>query len=198
MKRMIQLSILSALVILGAANIVFYDQCELQEGVTLTGYFTPVETEYSDDEHTRVKTDAGYRSYRKGFWKDVLIEWVGISEHDGVVGIWEMIDGKPDAHIDQGTPLDAEGGDLRPYSTGLLFTPGTAASNNLPPGTVLRIVTSDSLPLWMQPLYRVTDTIGGPHDEIHVDLYMGEGLAAKAKTEEVTMLDGTGRICVYQ
>ena len=195
---MISLSILSAFVILGVSDFMFYSHCELDDAVTITGYFTPLEREHAEEPTVRVKTESGWRSYREGFWDDVLIEWVGISDHDGVVSIWSYgSDDKPNVYIDLELPMDALGNKLTTFVAGKIFTPGTAASNHLEPGTIIRIIKEPRAPLWTQPLYHVTDTIGGPHDKKHVDLYMGEGLAAKEKTNTVTKLNGSGTICVY-
>ncbi len=196
---MIPLSILSALVIFGVSDFMFYSQCQLDDSVTITGYFTPVEHEYAAEPTVRVETESGWREYRQGFWDDLLIEWVGVSQNDGVVSIWSYgTDGKPNVYTDLAKPMDALGEELVTYVTGKIFTPGTAASNHLEPGTIVRVIENAQAPLWTQPLYRVTDTIGGPNDEKHIDLYMGEGLAAKAKTNTVTKLDASGTICIYQ
>ena len=197
-KTMVSLSILSALVIFGVSDFMFYSHCQMDDAVTITGYFTPVEVEYAAEPTVRIETESGRREYRKDFWDDLLIEWVGISEHDGVVSIWSYgSDRKPNVYTDLAMPMDALGGLLTTFTAGKIFTPGTAASNHLEPGTVVRVIEQPLAPLWTQPLYHVTDTIGGPNDEKHIDLYMGEGLAAKERANAVTKLSGTGTICIY-
>lgn len=196
---LIELSVLSSFIVFAGNQAAWYSQCEMVDGVTITGYFTPIEAEYASEPTVTVTTDTGRTTFRKAFWDDVNIEWAGISLNKGVLGLWQADrDPELEVHTHLPRPLDAQGGALQTFSRLQPFTPGTAASNNLPAGTILRVRTNPATPLWLEPLYQVTDTIGGPHDDTHVDLYMGEGLQAKAATYPVTRLAGTGSICVYQ
>jgi len=160
-------------------------ECSMRPA-TLTGYFTPIASEYITRPGDIISLD---------FLKLFVIQWMGITERWGVIGLWDSDgDGKVNLQINLPCPLDAQGDCLVAYDDAEPDQPGTAASNYLEPGTLLRLggATGD--------LYKITDTIGVTqgHDEtLLIDLYMGEGETALQKARDVNQIDGAGRVCVY-
>jgi|GEM_PF-4901164 len=177
-----------ALFILGnvlAAPVALAASCSMQPA-TITGYFTPIDTDYYHKPGDLLSLD---------FLKLFIIQWMGITERWGVIGLWDSDgDGQVNVHINLPCPLDAQGNCLVAYDDTQPDKPGTAASNYLEPGTQLRVGGPTG------NLYTITDTIGitNGHDEtLLIDLYMGEGEAALQKARDVNQINGTGRVCVY-
>lgn len=160
-------------------------ECRLQPA-TLTGYFTPIASEYTNPTNTLLPWD---------FLKLFVVQWMGITERWGVIGLWDSDgDGQVNVHINLPCPLDARGDCLVAYNDSQSDVPGTAASNTLPPGTLLRIGGPAG------NLYKITDTIGvtnGHDEDLLIDLYFGEGEQAHDKAKENVKLDGSGQVCVY-
>lgn len=162
------------------------NSCEIRPA-TLTGYFTPIDTDY-------VKAAGDILPF--DFLRLFVVQWMGITERFGVIGLWDSDgDGKVNVHINLPCPLDAHGECLVAYDPNFPDRPGTAASNTLAPGTLLRVGGPTG------NLYKITDTIGvtNGHDEsLLIDIYFGEGNSAHEAAKDVVRLNGTGEVCVYK
>jgi len=160
-------------------------ECSMRPA-TLTGYFTPIASDYVTRPGDIISLD---------FLKLFVIQWMGITERWGVIGLWDSDgDGRVNLQINLPCPLDAQGQCLVAYDDNQPEVPGTAASNTLAPGTLLRVGGSSG------PLYKITDTIGvtqGHDESLLVDIYYGEGEQAHNVAKENVHLNGAGKVCVY-
>jgi 3D (Asp-Asp-Asp) domain-containing protein len=140
------------------------------EGWYVTGYFTPVETEFSGPERSISIPGHGTESFKGSFLSKVRIEGWGRTRFGWCVGRYGGSWHKSDE------PQDAGGHPLREGS--LARDPDL-----IPAGSE---VTIPSLPEpWNTTVFTPNDT-GGAITGYHVDLYCGEGSQAEQMTFRIT------------
>ncbi|HEV7406437.1 MAG TPA: N-acetylmuramoyl-L-alanine amidase [Chthoniobacteraceae bacterium] len=146
------------------------DNGTCSDGWYVTGYFTPVETDFSGSERTIQVQGHGAETFKASFLSKVRIEGWGRTRFGWCVGYyggqWHR---SPE-------PLDAGG---RPLEDGTL-----ARDPDLIPSDTQ--ITLPSLPApWNAKVFRPSDT-GGAIIGQHVDVYCGEGYAAEQMTFQIT------------
>jgi 3D (Asp-Asp-Asp) domain-containing protein/peptidoglycan/xylan/chitin deacetylase (PgdA/CDA1 family) len=144
-------------------------------GWTATGYFTPYENDYNGSKIT-VKVDGISRTFFKSFLDDVNEESTGKSKEGDYIVTYNA--GKTYNSIDK--PLTSIGTVLR--------IGDIATDPSVIPSLTKNVMIPTLLPPWNSQIFTATDTgliIKGKH----IDVYTGEGKAAKDETIRITSSD---------
>ncbi len=166
----ITVSILSSRFVLASHD----EVCSSQWHVT--GYFTPVEVDYSQSELSQVHIERfGKSIHSKAFLKAVKIEGWGRTKDGWYLGRFSNKWHKSKQ------PLNSIG---KPLQTGSIATDRTI----IPTGSKLKI---PSLPNNLKHQLYVSDDVGSAIKNTHVDIYTGEGRQAEKTTYEITGKDHT-------
>jgi 3D (Asp-Asp-Asp) domain-containing protein len=137
----------------------------------VTGYFTPVELDYSQSEQAQISIEKmGTSFHSAAFLKAVKIEGWGKTKEGWYLGRFSNKWHKSDY------PLNSIG---KPLKTGSIATD----RNVIPTGTTLKI---PSLPNKLKHQLYVSDDVGSAIKNTHVDIYTGEGRKAEKATYEIT------------
>jgi Calcineurin-like phosphoesterase/3D domain len=148
----------------------------------ITGYFTPVESDYSGSKRTIFVEDVGSKSYPSSFLDAVEKEGWGKTNEDfyigrqGSGGEWVNSDYAQDS-IDQ------------PLKIGLTVAVDPSMINH---GTKLKVPTLPGE--WGRLTYTAND-IGKSIKGKHIDVFTGEGKSAEQQTFEITGRGNT--VCLY-
>lgn len=147
------------------------------DGWHVTGYFIPVEGDYSSTSLVTIWTDKGSRTFYKGFVDKVRIEGSGKTRAGDYLGYWSG-----GYHITS-TPLTA---------TGKTLQVGHVAVDRsvIPMHTSLTIPTLPSP--WNARTFAAEDTGPGIQGK-EVDVFTGMGKAAEAETYRITGYNN--RVC---
>lgn len=141
------------------------------DGWEITGYYTPVETDYSSETEEIVITAFGNESFAKTFLKAVKMEGWGKTRFGWYLGYYSG------AYHKAGFAKDARGNPLRIGSVAV-------DRNEIPLG---RQLTIPGLPgNWGEMVYIACD-VGGMINSKHIDVYCGEGKGALNVTKKVTI-----------
>ena len=142
----------------------------------VTGYFTPIETEYSQTEQTQISVEkTGNSIHSSAFLDAVKIEGWGKTKDGWYLGRFSNKWHKS-KH-----PLNSLG---KPLRTGSIATDKSV----IPTGTSLTIPT---LPNNLKHQRYVSDDVGSAIKNLHIDIYTGEGQQAEKMTYEITGKDHT-------
>lgn len=142
----------------------------------VTGYFTPIEAEYSQSDKVKIKIEKlGESIHSSAFLKAVKIEGWGKTKAGWYLGRFSNKWHKSNK------PLNAMG---KPLDIGSIATD----KNIIPTGAVLKI---PSLPNALKDQLYVSDDVGSAIKNAHVDIYTGEGRQAEQTTFEITGKDHT-------
>ena len=142
----------------------------------VTGYFTPVESDYLQTDKTKINIEKlGESTHASAFLKVVMIEGWGKTKDGWYLGRFSNKWHKSNK------PLNALG---KPLDVGSIATD----KNLIPTGAVLKI---PSLPNALKDQLYVSDDVGSAIKKTHVDIYTGEGKQAEAVTYEITGKDHT-------
>jgi len=140
----------------------------------VTGYFTPIELDYTQSEQRQVYIESvGKSVHSKAFLKAVKIEGWGKTKYGWYLGRFSNKWHKSKY------PLNSIG---KPLKTGSIATD----KNVIPTGSTLII---PSLPNNLKHQIYVSDDVGSAIKNTHVDIHMGEGKQAEKKTYEITGRD---------
>lgn len=140
----------------------------------VTGYFTPLEIDYSRTELSQIYIEKlGKSVHSKAFLKEVKIEGWGKTKDGWYLGRFSNKWHKSKY------PLNSIG---KPLKTGSIATDTTV----IPTGSTLII---PSLPNKLKHQIYVSDDVGSAIRNTHVDIYMGEGKQTEKTTYEVTGKD---------
>jgi 3D (Asp-Asp-Asp) domain-containing protein/peptidoglycan/xylan/chitin deacetylase (PgdA/CDA1 family) len=143
-------------------------------GWNITGYFTPVENDYSGELETVLVGDEKVsRTFFKSFLDDVNIEATGKTREGDYLATYDA--GK--TYVSHSDPLAAQGTKLE---IGDIATDPTV----IPTGTD-HVTISTLPPPWNNYFFAATDT-GGLIKGKHIDVYTGEGKAAEQETFWIT------------
>ncbi|MDN3649293.1 3D domain-containing protein [Reinekea marina] len=143
----------------------------------ITGYYTPVESEYNGKNATITVTGIGTLSFNQSFLKDVKMEGWGKTRHDWYLGYYGQRWHKSNK------PLNA---------LGQALVIGTAATDHKYIGSGQQFYVNSSAELLQKQVFKAGD-VGQKIRKKHVDIYTGEGSLAKIQTWELT---GEGTICL--
>lgn len=165
------------------------DEMHCSEGWRITGYFTPIEADYSSGQTTEVEVgDHGRFSFDSEFVKIVFDEEKGFGEGWGKTrfgwylgnynGRWHRAD----------APLDANNSPLKVNSI--------AVDNTLIP--VDSTVTIPGLPDEFGKTDFIANDVGVTVHGKHIDVYTGEGKTAQREMYRVTFEDDNDlqRVCL--
>lgn len=142
----------------------------------VTGYFTPVENDYSQADTIKINIEKqGESIHAAAFLKEVRVEGWGKTKEGWYLGRFSN-----KWHKSQ-QPLNAMG---KPLTTGSIATD----KNIIPAGAMLKI---PSLPNHLKHQLYVSDDVGSAIKSTHVDIYTGEGWQAEQTTYEITGRDHT-------
>jgi 3D (Asp-Asp-Asp) domain-containing protein len=142
----------------------------------VTGYFTPVEADYSQEQQKQIYVEkTGASIHSETFLKAVKIEGWGKTKEGWYLGRFSNKWHK--SH----SPLNSLG---KPLKTGSIATDRKL----IPAGTTLKI---PSLPNDLKHQLYVSDDVGSAIKNTHVDIYTGEGRQAEKTTYEITGKDHT-------
>jgi 3D (Asp-Asp-Asp) domain-containing protein len=137
----------------------------------VTGYFTPIEEDYSQTNKIKIKVEKmGESVHSMDFLLEVKVEGWG-KTNDG----WYLGRFSNKWHRSE-FPLNAMG---KPLDVGSIATD----RNIIPVGETLRI---PSLPNNLKHQLYVSDDVGSAIKSTHVDVYTGEGKQAEKTTYEIT------------
>ena len=135
-------------------------------GWNITGYFTPVENDYSGELETVLVGDEKVsRTFYKSFLDDVNVEATGKTREGDYLATYDA----GENYISHSDPLAAQGTKLE---IGDIATDPTV----IPTGTD-HVAISTLTPPWNNYFFAATDT-GGLIKGKHIDVYTGEGSAS--------------------
>ena len=156
------------------------DEMHCSEGWRITGYFTPVETDYMSEDRTDVEIEGvGRMSFDSEFVRTVFDEELGYGEGWGKTRFgWYLgnYDGRWHKSDD---PLDANNSPLLENSV--------AVDNALIPNG--SIVTIPGLPDEYGKKEFISNDVGVTVHGKHIDVYTGEGKQAEEEMYRVTFED---------
>jgi len=142
----------------------------------VTGYFTPVETDYSQTAQIKINIEKmGISVHAMDFLKAVKIEGWGKTKDGWYLGHFS------NKWHRSNKPLNAMG---KPLDIGSVATD----KNIIASGEMLRI---PSLPNYLKSQLYVSDDVGSAVKSTHIDIYTGEGKLAEKTTWEITGKDHT-------
>jgi 3D (Asp-Asp-Asp) domain-containing protein len=159
------------------------------DGWRTTGYFTPIETDYSSKAVREIEVrGAGKMSFDVDFLRVVFDESRGFGEGWGKTRFGWYLGNYNDAWHKSDAPLDA--------NNAALLTNSVAVDNSLVPNdSKLRI---PGLPGANGTITYIANDVGVTVHGKHIDIYTGEGKAAERAMYEVTFEDEDHlqRVCV--
>lgn len=162
------------------------DDCT--DGWRITGYFTPIETDYDSTEMREIEiAEAGKIKFSAQFLDVVFDENKGYGEGWGKTRFgWYLGNYDGEWHKSD-APLDAHNRALKPNSV--------AVDNSfIPNNSILKI---SGLPEEYADKSFIANDVGVTVHGKHIDVYTGEGKDAEQKMYEVTTDDGsTATVCV--
>lgn len=162
------------------ANVPPADEMHCSEGWRITGYFTPVETDYNSGETTEVEiVGLGKMSFDAEFVRTVFDEEKGFGEGWGKTRFGWYLGNFDDRWHKSGEPLDAHNSALKPNSI--------AVDNSLIPND--SIVEIPGLPGEYGHEKFVANDVGVTVHGKHIDIYTGEGKDAEREMYRVTFED---------
>jgi 3D (Asp-Asp-Asp) domain-containing protein len=139
-------------------------------GWRITGYYTPLETDFHGAPQQITVQGQGTDSFPGDFLAGVQMEGWGQTRHGWFLGYYAKKYTSADA------PQSARG---RPLAVGSL----AVDKNEIPFGSSVRI---PGLPApWNNQLF-VADDVGSMINQKHVDVYCGTGASAQAQTMRIT------------
>ena len=155
-----------------AANAGEFKTCS--QGWTLTGYFTPVEKDFSGTADFVHVNGVGEESFAEAFLKAVKMEGWGRTRHGWYLGFFSGAFHKGKFAKDAlGQPLEI--GSVAVDKSEIPFK---------------RKLTMPDLPdAWGKAIYTAVD-VGGAINEKHIDVYCGEGAEAEKLTKKLTIKPG--------
>lgn len=140
----------------------------------VTGYFTPVESDYPQSDKTKINIERlGASTHASAFLRVVMIEGWGRTKDGWYLGRFSNKWHKSN------NPLNALG---KPLNVGSIATD----KNIIPTGVILKI---PSLPNALKDQIYISDDVGSAIKSTHVDIYTGEGKLAEKVTYEITGKD---------
>lgn len=144
----------------------------------VTGYYTPVESEYTGASHSITVTNHGQQTFPRSFLDSVKMEGWGKTRFGWYLGYY----GGRWHHNPH--PLDSVG---KPLSVGAVATdPGVVATGST-------VVIADLSEPFNKHRFVARD-VGTLVKHKHIDIYTGEGDTAKELTWHVT---GEKTVCIY-
>jgi len=159
------------------------------EGWRITGYFTPIETDYDSGKKTEVDVvGVGKMSLDSDFVKVIFDNEVGFGEGWGKTRFGWYLGNYSDSWHKSSDPLDANNSPLRQNSI--------AVDNKLIPNN--SIVTIPGLPGDYGKKQFIANDVGVSVHGKHIDIYTGEGKEAQREMYRVTFEDETHdlqRVC---
>jgi 3D (Asp-Asp-Asp) domain-containing protein len=162
------------------ANVPPADEMHCSEGWRITGYFTPVETDYSSGETTEVEINGvGKMSFDAEFVRTVFDEQKGFGEGWGKTRFGWYLGNFDGGWHKSGEPLDAHNSPLK--------TNSIAVDNSLIPND--SIVEIPGLPGEYGHEKFVANDVGVTVHGKHIDIYTGEGKDAEREMYRVTFED---------
>ncbi len=142
----------------------------------VTGYFTPIELDYPEEEQIEINIEKLGRSHHSAnFLKAVKVEGWGKTKAGWYLGRFSNKWHKSKY------PLNSQG---RPLTTGSIATD----NKFIPSGSSIKI---PSLPDKLKHKLYVSDDVGSAIKHTHIDIYTGEGREAEKITFEITGKDHT-------
>jgi 3D (Asp-Asp-Asp) domain-containing protein len=161
-------------IIQAIANTAFVQQADptwvCSDGWYITGYFTPVETDYSGASESVFIEGVGSDTFNSAFLSEVRTEGWGKTRYGWYIGYYSSTWHKSNA------PLDSAD---RPLVDGTIAVDPALISM----GSSVKIPTLPSP--WSGKIYAATDVGSGIVGK-HIDVYCGEGSAAEQETYRIT------------
>jgi len=145
---------------------------------TVTGYYTPLESDYSGDSRSIPVTKHGLQSFPRSFLSAVRMEGWGKTRFGWYLGYYNR------QWHRNAQPLDAQG---RPLTLGAVATDPDVVST----GSTVVVANLD------KPLSEhrfVARDVGALVKNNHIDVYTGEGETAQKLTWHIT---GQRTVCIY-
>ncbi|MGI8554897.1 MAG: 3D domain-containing protein [Pyrinomonadaceae bacterium] len=166
----------------------FQEDFEASDGWRITGYFTPVETDYDSGETREVKIkNFGREKFDKAFLDTVFDETKGYGEGWGKTRFGWYLGNYDGAWHKADAPLDANNAPLQKNSV--------AVDNDLIPNdSEVRI---PSLPDGFGEMTFIANDVGVTVHGKHIDVYCGEGKAAMREMYRITREDRDDLTRVY-
>jgi len=153
---------------------------ECSEGWRITGYYTPVETDFDSTQTTEIEVKGvGKLSFNAEFLKIVFDEDQGYGEGWGKTRFGWYIGNYNGAWHKSDAPLDAHDAPLLPNS--IAVDPLL-----IPNGSIVQI---PDLPLGFADIRFVGNDVGVTVHGKHIDIYTGEGKAAGRLMRSITFED---------
>jgi 3D (Asp-Asp-Asp) domain-containing protein len=153
---------------------------ECSEGWRITGYFTPIETDYNSAETREIEiSGVGKMKFNADFLNVVFNEDEGFGEGWGKTRFGWYLGNYDGAWHKSDAPLDA-------HSTAL--DPNSVAVDNkvIPNNSLVRI---PGLPAEFAAKTFIANDVGVTVHGKHIDVYTGEGKDAERKMDEITFED---------
>jgi 3D (Asp-Asp-Asp) domain-containing protein len=158
------------------------NQEECTIGWYITGYFTPVESDYGGSNRTIFVEGIGSKRYPSAFLDVIETEGWGKTKEGFYIGHY----GSGDSWVKSDYAQDSR---QQPLKTDKTVAVDTSLINH---GTNLKIPTLPGK--WGSLIYTATD-IGTTIEGKHIDIFTGEGKLAEQQTFEIT---GTGNtVCLF-
>jgi 3D (Asp-Asp-Asp) domain-containing protein len=147
------------------------------DGWRITGYFTPIETDYSSAPTREIEIkNVGTMSFNSDFLRSVFDEEKGYGEGWGKTRFGWYLGSYNGAWHKADNPLDANNSPLRPNSV--------AVDNSIIPNdSAVRI---PGLPGQYGKMEFISNDVGVTVHGKHIDIYTGEGKAAEREMFDVT------------
>jgi len=164
------------------------DEMHCSEGWRITGYFTPVETDYASGEMTELEVERlGKVSFDAEFIRTIFDGEQGFGEGWGKTRFGWYLGNYHGGWHKADAPLGANNSPLKPNSV--------AVDRTLIP--VDSIVTIPGLPGDLGDTKFIADDVGVSVHGKHIDVYTGEGKNARREMYEVTFEDDDDlqRVC---
>jgi 3D (Asp-Asp-Asp) domain-containing protein len=156
------------------------DEMHCSEGWRITGYFTPIEDDYSSGKMTEVEVvGAGKMSFDSEFVRTVFDEQKGFGEGWGKTRFGWYLGNYNGAWHKSDEPLDANNSPLR--------TNSVAVDNSLIPND--STVEIPGLPDQYGKEKFIANDVGVTVHGKHIDVYTGEGAEAGREMHRVTFED---------
>jgi 3D (Asp-Asp-Asp) domain-containing protein len=175
MKKRISLILIGVATLIGVIVISYSTNCT--SGWYITGYFTPLESDYLG-ETIQIEIDNNTKQYKINFLEDVKTEGWGKTKSGQYIGWYEE-----SFHLEN-EPKDFHGNQL---------VINTVAADP----SVLKQKTEISIPTlpnpWNSKKFTIFD-VGPSIIGKHIDVYTGEGHMAELETERITGHDNI--VCV--
>lgn len=145
------------------------------QGWTLTGYFTPVEKDFSGTADFVHVNGVGEESFAEAFLKAVKMEGWGKTRHGWYLGFFSGGFHK---------------GDFAKDALGQPLVIGSVAVDKAEIPFKRKLTMPDLPDDWGKAIYTAVD-VGGAINEKHIDVYCGEGVEAEKQTKKLTIKPGT-------